>query len=306
MQHPDDSPDLPAPPEATTQALQRWWAELADREAEALAEGLDLLEAQRAAAFELQPTRMAAAPDVRSPRPGSLPALRLLLAPGWGAAIEPEGLVFLQGRDEELYLRLQVGQAPEELHLAVESAEGPRGFALPCERLPDGARVFALEILNGGGEAGSLWYCPDADAGDVLGPAARRLTLHARAGGSPSFVTLGSLAIPDIDPRARMGFDDPDGQEPPTSNRVRELIRAYTRGEPRGFAAALTSLVTHGSGHNERARADRSWWRRLSRWQALWVRAMLAELRERRLWDPYGCGRASGHPQLGVGPQAGR
>lgn len=272
-------------------------------------EALDLLDAQRRSWAHRHPYKMAAATGTQR---GARPELRLLVVPLWSrqlaqrlaptaqAPLGPSGqsdpaqdlapkpLVFLQGHEADLYVRVVGAAAPASLALESRPWVGDtRSLPVTAQRVDPKARPFALPALNGGGGNGSLWHLPDVSAGLALGGDGRRLVLRVAVHADERPTPLGEVELPPLNHR-RVGHED--SRPGAAERRLRSAIDAYTR--PDGaddFSAAVEWFAGTGSAFRE-----------LRRWQALWMRAMLAELRRQgdRTWRQYGGPRSQVHPQL--------
>lgn len=251
-------------------------------------EGLDVLDALRA---DREALRWAAAPHEGGA--AGPPALRLLLVPAWGRALGEGAYVFLQGRGRELFVRVAGARRPDLLRVRVGD------WRSTCERVVRGARVFELPEINARTAEEDLWFVPDADPVELLRPGGVELGLEAAIGGWPPCVLAPETLAPLGRDRVRLGFDA--ARETDARGHLHRAVVAYHRRAAPDFVEAIAGLLEHHVGDTEAAADDRDWWRRLTRWQALWVRAMLAELSAmgRPTALRYGCDRARRHPQLG-------
>ncbi len=142
--------------------------------------------------------------------------------------------------------------------------------------------MFRLGSLNGGGAHGVLWKLPcGADA--VFKP--REVVMDLGVGGR----RLGRVVLPGsaglaATKRAR--------------ERMTRLMSAYHDGDAADFARVLDQIAHNRQGFaGHPTQRDEAWL--LSRWRALWVRAHLAEIRDRaENPEAWGLSIAAGHPQL--------
>lgn len=285
-------------PPLTVADLLRARMDQVDRQLDiAQAQALDLLDAQRSAWLEAHPYRLAAA--VHEPS-RELPELRLLLMARWShslreafeAQVGSSPMIFMQGYNDHLYLRIVARRAPEVVHLylsgiAAGRAASPHRF----EKLPAGIRRFALAALNGGPGFGSLWYLPAVSAEQVLGVNGSRMELHISMDGPGSCRPMGEIVVPPLQAGPRIGHEEPEARS--AEETLRAAIRAYSRQDKAAFTEAITWLSHKGHGARE-----------LRRWQVLWLRAMLAELRARQpqAWQRSWAPTTQGHAQLQLDP----
>lgn len=298
--------------------------------------------------------RMAAAPEPDgleepSDPPTRFPVLRLVLVPEWGEALgryapaRPEAQdpchVFLQGFDDRLTLRVQGPVQPGGIRLGYRPADPEQpDRSCSCRPLPPERALFALPVLNGGGDRGSLWSADDLDARQVLGLRGASLRLEVELEGRT--LTLPTPRLPPLQrPHLRRGAESPGSPSGRFEARLDRAIAAYLRedggsfreilvGDPAHFLAVVSGeenvvpLFPSGSdrarghvppecllldkrGHHPESghATDRIPWRELGRWAALWLRAMLAEIHAdgQEAWEAFSGELVAMHPQLAVG-----
>ncbi len=256
------------------------------------ARALWLLDGQRQAWADAHPYRMAATTTTDR---AALPQLHLLLVARWSRALKDEygdavgvlPLVFLQGHGDHLYLRFVMDVVPSSVLLSVGSPYvDQHSLPVRAEHLVEGSRRFALPALNGGGPWGSLWKLPRTRPFDVLGPDGSRMELKVALDPNERPQSMGTIDIPALGgPRA--GFDEPDPRK--AERQLRAAIRAYSANDARSFARTVDWFVESDNRPRE-----------LRKWQVIWLRAMLAELRKRgdRTWRRFGGPRSQANPQL--------
>lgn len=247
-------------------------------------EGRLYLDAQRACWQERHSYRMAASAGAAA-TPPPRPELRLLFVPEWSRGISQDDvlkgsaghgpMVFLQGRNDALFVRVMSAQPPVSLRLGNLSAE----------RVDPVARPFALPVLNGGGDYGSLWWVKKLSAAATMGPdeASLELCMAMVAGQERS---LGNYTLAPVEVPA-LGHES--AKPGKIERAVQQAIDAYHRQDAQSFAKTI-ALLTEADGRP----------RELRRWPALWLRAMLAELKKQGdgPWKSYGGPRSQVNPQL--------
>ncbi len=271
--------------DAAERAVATWKDAVAAARDAVWAEQLDWLAEEAAGWGAVHAARAVAAPRWRE---GRFPRIRLLLVPQWSRALGDGHYVFLQALRDALFVRVVGPHPPSAVALAV-APPGARALRPLAGVLLDQARVFALPALNGRG--GRLWRVPDRCSADlILGARPATLTLEVEHGEQHRRlepVTLPGTTAQDAARRS--------------ARRLRALVRAYHSGDAAAFARALDTIVHNRQGDGPVAYPGRSWLRSLSRWEALLVRAHLAEVRARaRDADRWGLPLAALHPQLAL------
>ena len=255
-----------------------------------LTEQVDCLDAQ-CASWEQLYSREKADPGGGTAEP-PFPALRLLVVPQWGNALSRGSSVFLQGLDDELYVRVQGPTQPVGMRFAARSGfQAHEGIPLVCEPLREAGDLFALRYLNGRGTGGLLWFCEQANPEHDLGSGTREIELWVTPEHGTPECSLGVVELPAISQaRFRVDAAAESGRAPKkVVDALQVAISAYTLGHPERFCRAVAYL-----------REQRGDPRDLSRVQALWLSAMAAEIWQagRDQFERYGCHVLAGHPQL--------
>jgi hypothetical protein len=268
-------------------------------------QGLELLGAQGEAWRAARPLRGAAAAAESAAQsasaggPARPPALWLLYAPPWSQALGPAARIFLQGIGDRLYLRVQGAPPPGRLGLAVDLGGGRvrRVGLAPKPRL---AR-FGLTLLNGGGRGGLAWHARDLDPAEVLGGAARALSLRWEQGGAERLLPVCDLS-PLAGGQARAAPLDDGGRLQRSQRQLSALIGHYNHGRAEDFRAGLSGLLREPL--PSRGGAPRQRWRSLSLVQSLWLSAMGAELARLggEVFRAYGGPLLAAHPQSTLAP----
>lgn len=286
------------------------------------------------------PARLAARGPQSAGAGARIRAVRLVSCVGWGRGLgRLVGLprdrwhhcrVLLQGHGAGLFVRVQGPVQPEGLKLIVGAEGGAEQRHLARAIDPQDA-PFALPALCGGAHHGQLWFVRSADAEQVLGARGLSLKLSGRLPDQGRFTLAQPITLPAL-PSAnlRNGTERADGRPTAGERRLAALIRAWHAGEDGDFLSALAGdlasfelwtsphpsalreasretgavdcLLLNATGHRTVGARHSTVWRDLSRWQVLWVRAMLAE-RQRQdpslhRWRACGGDLALRHPQI--------